>query len=374
VAQAEPDRMAKPVSAGRRANPVAFIVAVVLIAWCALYLLRQVGEGQLLDWQALTHSEDFLAGLRTAGSEHTCVALAGMKDLDTVIVGSSHAQRALDMYALQQARPDETFGLCVFPAWDTRTFLIFLDALKQYKSGGVRIIWIADSGSFVGTDWADESRLDRFRSVMGDPMLQSRIRLKWLASSWFSGYALDTGKQAYLQRLEQEQRYVAELDTSVVDRIIAQRDLPDEQRLRRELRYAKVLADNAANLAQLCEVVNADGLTLDVVIYPLPEFARIQPPAGTDWESIQKTGPYIAQHAHCVRQLVDPPREHWALDSRHFLSLDSPLQFQAWQSVEGFSEKFDSLPPGAKQKILDADHLNRAGASVFTQKLTELLL
>lgn len=351
-------------------HPFLFVAIIALLLWPALYYYFTVlGFGGGTQLRFIVDSTEFRMGLNHSEVSDGCIAMQSFEQLDLVIVGNSHAAEAIDHHILAEAFPGIRFGVCAFPMFEIGMFQILLDYFDQRNLHASRILWIADIGNFLEVVKAREKQYQLFRSLLYDGELKGNMRLKWLGS-WLRGHPpLLISEAQYYHDLELQRARASELNPKVVDNIIATHEFQDIVRLRSIIKQATVIPDLKEQLHHLCASLKKKSIDLDVAIYPFPDWINQSEEMNLNWSSMLMTGSFIRKNLPCVRFIWNESLPNWGLDARHFLKLSAEFDHRIWLEPEKLTDYFQNKEQAMKKKLLDADHLNALGATIFTQQL-----
>ncbi|MEC9345888.1 MAG: hypothetical protein VYB54_06660 [Pseudomonadota bacterium] len=351
-----------------------FLAFFALVVWPGLYALHRLPGPVLRAFAPMVSSEPFLAG-QWNNFRASCSSLIARRHLDLLVVGNSHADRSIDMYELARAYPGQNVGLCAWPAWDSGYFGPFMAFLDRFDVTVDRMIWIADLGSLNSPGDGLLTKLrTAFEVHLRDDAANMVQWLEWSARDALFSAPLGISIDARNETILRQARAHDHIDPRKADAIVTRYPLPARDRLIYLVTQtgAQRNPELAADLHDLCRILEAQNTRLDVVIYPVLDITReiISESAG---RQTPDTASELQNALSCVDSIFERPIADWGLDIRHFINLNRPYTLDIWQDPESFSAKFSSLETSRQKMLLDFDHTNALGAKIFTEKLIEIL-
>ncbi len=355
--------------------PRAAFILIILAALAGGLVLSQQRTGAESEFAAIVRSEDFQAGLRYRRAGEGCVALTAMEDVDVIVIGSSQVFAGIDPLTLARRFAPQTTAVCALPAWAVGHFDLFVAFLEAERLTPRRIIWIADAMAILETS-ASEDWLTRAREVFESRDAQALMRGQWSASIASTGAPFPIDAAERVRRLEGQRAGIAALSVSDIEAVLEGREMASMAFLANYLETAVPYPRRQQRLAQFCAALDQRGVVLDIVIGPVPDqtIAHMQAlpnPALT--QSLGALAGQLQDLLPCGRRVIARPAGEWGLDLRHYVNRmarpDYP--YEIWDSPQAFAAYADRLGRGAKFDVFDGNHLNLAGAVIFTEALAE---
>ena len=353
----------------------AAFILIILAALAAGLVLSQQRTGAAGEFAAIVRSEDFQAGLRYQRAGEGCVALTAMEDVDVIIIGSSQAFAGIDAVTLARRFAPQTTAVCALPAWAVGHFDLFVAFLEAQRLTPRRIIWIADAMAILETS-ASQDWLTQARQVFESRDVQAGVRGQWSASIERSGAPFPIDSAERLSRLDRQREGIARLSVSNMEAVLASREMASMAFLANYLETARPYPRREQRLAQVCAALDQRGVALDIVVGPVPDqtIAHMQAlpnPALTP--TLDDLGAQLKDLTPCARRVIARRAGDWGLDLRHYVNrMARPgYPYEIWDSPEAFAAHADGLDRSAHINLFDGNHLNLAGAVIFTEALAE---
>ena len=341
----------------KKPNPLLFLAFIALIIWPANYAAHVFASAAPNEFSALVASDEFLKGLQ-GRTPDGCVALAYMKDVDIIVVGSSHAYADIDPYEFSRGFAGKSVAVCALSSWNTDFFRDFFKFLEDRKLAPKRIIWLADDGSLLLLS-SHEQRMTYMKAVFFDAAMRKKTTDKWAAGSGYN----------YEDRLAAHSAALDNLSEAAVLNILSNTELPNVAVMMTGLRNAKPNPRNDKNMRRLCADLGQRNIRLDVVMSPVPTHTS------SLFSNKGETTAYLKQNLPCARRVIDKPLSQWGLDPRYFINrrLRDDYPYEMWMNQEAFIKVYEDMPEKAQKRLYDLDHMNGVGAVVFTRAMSKAL-
>lgn len=352
-------------------------LAIAAMAIAAGLILADRRTGKADAFADIVRSEDFQAGQRYRRGGDGCVALTAMGDVDVLVVGSSQAYAAIDAVTLANRFAPQSTAVCALPAWTVGHFALLIEFLEEQRMTPRRIIWIADAMSVLETSISD-ARLERARQVFQSSEHQDLIRGQWAAMIERTGAPFPIDAAERRRRLERQLQALTTLSVSDIETVIDRRDMASFEALANLLEGARPYPGREALLAQFCAALDQRGIMLDVSVGPPPQatIERMQALGNRDLPaSLEALGSDLEAWLPCARRVIARDASGWGLDLRHYVNRmgDPDYPYDMWSSVETYAAYADRLDRTGRINSFDGNHLNLAGAALFTEAMVDAL-
>jgi hypothetical protein len=359
------------------AAPRFTFLAIAGLAIAAGLILADRRTGKADAFTDIVRSEDFQAGQRYRRGGDGCIALTAMDDVDVLVVGSSQAYAGIDAVTLANRFAPQSTAVCALPAWTMDHFALLIEFLEEQRITPRRIIWIADAVSVLETSVTD-ARLERARETFQSKEYQDLIRGQWAAMIERTGSPFPIDAEERRRRLARQFEALTALSVSDIEAVITRRDMASFETLANLLEGAGPYPGRAALLAQFCAALDQRGIMLDVIVGPPPQatIARMQALDNPDLPaSLEALGSDLEAWLPCARRVIARDASGWGLDLRHYVNRmgDSDYPYEVWRGAEAYAAYADRLGRTGRIDSFDGNHLNLAGAALFTEAMIDAL-
>ncbi|MEO1038075.1 MAG: hypothetical protein AAFX09_00900 [Pseudomonadota bacterium] len=346
------------------------VVAATVIAFStAVYLLRPTGD---VVTAAEVTAPDFVAGLRDKGRGEACIALAVRGDVDLLIVGSSHAYAGIDPFILAQAGPGQSAALCAVAGWNALSFAALIEFLETERITPRRLVWLAD-GAAMRQLPNGERFVEMIERFLLDASHQRSVQENW-RDAIDEGHAVfrldEAGRE---DRLERQRDGLARINPEAVEALATGPGRASLDVLKTAMERSEPLPGARQALRRLCSQAVQRNIRLDVVLSPVPD-GTVQAMSGL-LASPEELADALGESLPCARRVIHRPLEQWGLDARHFVnrSADPDYSYEIWNDPDAFITHYESLSPRARLDVYDSNHLNAAGAEIFTRAVLQAI-
>ncbi len=358
----------------RNPKPLFFILVIILIIWPMNYLIygMQRPDPHAKRLSQIVQEDEFLMGLHSKAAEG-CVALKHGQNIDIVIIGSSHAYAAIDLYVLKSTLGKKRVAICALPTWNTDFLHPFMTFLAKENLSPKRLIWVADAGVPLKLGQHDK-RLDYAREILSDSNMQKKISDAWIENIEAGLPPLKLSKELYQKQRRLHHDKITSLSLAQVKQRLEAFPMVSESNLAPVLNTAKINPQNKNNLRRFCTDLKLRRMELDIIIAPVPEItskliAKYNP--GADYADLSE---FLEANVTCAQSVISPTLNDWGLDERYFMNrfLKEDYAYDIWEKSEDFSLFYENLPRRSQINFYNPDHMNPVGAVVFSQKVGEL--
>jgi hypothetical protein len=320
----------------------------------------------------IVQEDEFLMGLHSKAAEG-CVALKHGQNIDIIIIGSSHAYAAIDLYALKSTLGNKHVAMCTLPTWNTDFLHPFMTFLATENLSPKRLIWVADAGTPLKLGQHDK-RLDYARAILSESETQKKISNAWIENIEAGLPPLKLSKELYQKQRRLHHDKITSLSLAQVKQRLEAFPKVSEGNLAAVLNTAKINPQNKNNLRRFCTDLKLRGMELDIIVAPVPDItskliARYS--SDTDYADLSE---FLAANVACAQSVVSPALNDWGLDERYFINrfLKEDYAYDIWGKPEDFSLFYENLPRRSQINFYNPDHMNPVGAVIFSQKIGEL--
>lgn len=357
-------------------NPVFFVLFIALIIWPMNFFLhgRQPINPHTEKLSHIVQEDEFLIGLHDTHG-NGCIALKHLSNVDTIIIGSSHAYASIDAYALKEAQRGKRVDICAIAAWNTDFLHEFMTFLKKENVAPKRIIWIADSAVPLRLN-LHQKRLEYAKAIFSDEDLQKQVSDKWIENQQASLPILGLTKNAYEERNLFHENQINMLPTDIIKQRLNKLEDIATGNLQKVLTSAKVNPLNQKNLRRFCIDLKLHGIDLDIVISPIPRKVSDIISQNTSTERSSNLYTFFKTYTPCAKNIISKSLEDWGLDARHFMNrgLKNEYPYEVWNDPEALELYYKNLPPRLQSRFYSPDHLNAIGAQIFTKNLSKVIM
>lgn len=359
----------------KNAKPLFFILGIVLIIWPVNYFIHgmQRPSPHAEKLNRVVQGDEFLMGLNNRPGDG-CVALKYIKDVDIVVIGSSHAYASIDPYVLKNKLGNKRVALCTVPTWNTDFLHPFMKFLTKENVPPKRIIWIADAAVplLIG---AHDKRLDYAKAVFAEPSTQKKISNKWIENIDANLPVLGLSQKAYVRRQQDHEDKITSLSLAQVKQRLETFGVVRDGNLLAVLKTAKINPHNKDNLRRFCTDLKLRGIDLDIIIAPIPDttaalIAEHHP--DTKDAGLQS---FFEANVACAHSIVSQSLYDWGLDERHYINrfLKDDYPYEIWETPDEFEGFYENWHKRSKAHFYSPDHMNPVGAVIFSEKVGAII-
>lgn len=350
------------------------VVGITVLAIGAFFNLRTDDPARAA---ALVTDPDFLAGLRDQPEGDGCIALQSIDDIDVLVIGSSHVGAGVDPLILATEMDGQQTGVCAIPAWTMGHFDLLFEFLHDEGLAPDRLVWIADIGTIMDLPQSQQS-LASAEQIFASNTVQRRVRDRWFGNVRNEGSAFDLDQASRAEHLAAQTEALAGVELATLTALLDSQPPADLVRLGRALSASRALARPEEGLADICEAQNSAYGRLDIILSPIPErtLNYLSALEGTEYpQSLAAFAALLEQTLPCASSLQSNSLGEWGLDERHFInrSADTDYPYEVWESADAYQALTADLSRRQQRRLYDSNHLNLAGAEIFTRELVKHL-
>jgi hypothetical protein len=184
--------------------------------------------------------------------------------------------------------------------------------------------------------------------------------------------------QAREQALAEQRAGIDQLSVADMEAVLASREMTSLRTLGALLSSAGPYPRREQIMARFCAALEQRGVALDVVVGPVPRQTLAYSAALDNPDlppSLDDLGRSLEAWLPCARRVIARPAQGWGLDLRHYINrmAEPDYPYEIWDSPAAFAGYADGLDRQGRVTLFDGNHLNLAGATVFTAALVQAL-